>query len=322
LSTNRYAKPTEKPWWMDDDEVDHKEIKKNGSKSFIKQQPSQSLSPNKLLTSKSKKLISTQETVEEIPEIETKKDELNFSLINLPKLSFDNSLYSNSHFNENKKTKSYSEEDDDEMPTDNVLSSPESKQSVIERNKINDINTINKEIELIKNVSKIENDTNLLSKVLLIDTLNSGDVNGETINPKTEQTQNQVQISDTKIINNDSQTRRDFNDIEDYYRNYANNNLNTLLTKTNYINESNSLQRTNITYEDNHKSNSYSNNNFGLKAILAITTELENRALESILKDIDKDSRNETKKNNNAINRKSDLISEKFKNIKSTGYGT
>jgi hypothetical protein len=300
---------------MDDDEVDHKEVKKNGSKSFIKQQPSQSLSPNKLLTSKSKKLISTQETVEEIPEIETKKDELNFSLTNLPKLSFDNSSYSNSHFKENKQTKSYSEEEDDENPTDNVLSSPESKQSVIERNKINDINIINKETESIKNVS-----TNLLSKVILIDTLTSGERNGETINSKTEQTQNQVQINDTKIINNDSQTRRDFNDIEDYYRNYTNNNLDTL-TKTNYINESNSLQRTDIIYEDNHKRKSYSNNDFDLKAILAITTELENRALESILKDIDKDSRNETKKKNNEINRKSDLISEKFKNIKSTGYG-
>lgn len=364
----KYTKQSnDKPWWLKDDEDDDdvRKSKTDTKKSFIKQQkpPPQSSSPTKLYASQIK-LTTTVEDDDEIKE--AKLNEKPKEVVDLPKLSIDRSSYSMNNFEENtttKQSKSYSEnnldendedndddenhqnnydEDDDEhlneTSTDNALSSPESKPSIIDRFKPtitprlyetkNEQAKQEKEPEQDSTRLKTLAATNLLSKVMFIDTLNDTKLNA---------TQRQVQISDTiKTLNpnnTDSQTRHDLDDLERVYRNlttFTDSGLNTLI-RTNQPSADHSLEPPNRSYDqtrDLNKTTSVNNSEIGLQAVHAITSELENRALEEILREIERNSKLKKSLHFDTSTAKSSAIKEsgwppdKYRHIKGTGYGT
>jgi len=291
----------------------------------------------------------------------------------LPKLSFDNnSSYSlrsrqsksisdaGNEINEENQLEDVEEPDQNESSTDH-LTSPESKQSVIERSlnqtAVNAHHYLQSSVpsttpananQDTKHIDTTLFGTNLLSKVNFIETMpETTKAGGETRDFQIPMAQQkQFQINEARTVNfnnhNDTQTRHDLDDIEQIYRNFAtytDSGLNTLIrTNQPLSTDEISFERgaapsnqKNINFTDSIQNGMQSMNNseLGLRAIHAITSELENRALDQILKEIEKDSKKKkvllTNLSDTSVRsslKQNEWPPKEFKNVKSTGYGT
>lgn len=158
------------------------------------------------------------------------------------------------------------------------------------------------------------------------------------IESKTQQNNEDTNITNyaSKILN--TQTRKDLADLERVYQNFAvtDSGLNTLIKTTN--------TSSNTTKEEKYEETS-STEPIGLQTIRAITSELENRAFQQILKEMDKNAakkpsskltprkspRNyiaenmKTKTGKKVIDNEQDSGAwppKKYEHIKGHGYGT
>ena len=169
---------------------------------------------------------------------------------------------------------------------------------------------------------------------MFLDSLTSGEMGKTgTLNmPFTNKPSKQVQINESHNIRlGGTETRRDLADLEQVYRDLAlhtDSGLNTML-RTNLSNSStfNRDQGDNNNISNRESYENY-NSDFGNQTIHAIKEELEAKALEEILRQIENQSKPKDSKSkadlNQSVNKTKNLgwPPDKYSHIKGSGYGT
>ena len=157
---------------------------------------------------------------------------------------------------------------------------------------------------------------NLLSKVMFIDSLESGMLGAQTLKQINEVKHSSELEQNSKM---NTQTRQDLDELHAVYRNlttHADSGLNTMNKSSSYENQHEEKNDEKNLVQLENLNNSLYNSDIGLQAVNLVKEELEQRILDQVVEVIN------AKPKTDNLDWEPKWPPSKYKHIKSTGYGS